>query len=102
MFATFTSLLPSALQLHASPEKTNGGITSDFKPDNEDDDDENIPSAGQAPVNEFGQVKDQKAKEKKAANEVCYMHYSLLCWLLYARARPSSLFAHHPPRQIIP
>ncbi|KAJ8503569.1 hypothetical protein ONZ45_g10745 [Pleurotus djamor] len=69
MFATFTSLLPSALQLHASPEKSNGGITSDFKPDNEDDDDENIPSAGQAPVNEFGQVKDQKAKEKKAANE---------------------------------
>lgn len=75
MFASFTSFLPSALQLHASPEKANVAPSSDFRPDNDDDDDENTnrtnSSPGQPSVNEFGLVKDQKEKDKKGANEVC-------------------------------
>lgn len=72
MFASFTSFLPSALQLHASPEKANVAPSSDFRPDNDDDDDENTNrTPGQPSVNEFGLVKDQKEKDKKGANEVC-------------------------------
>ncbi|KAG5219710.1 hypothetical protein IMY05_C4789000100 [Salix suchowensis] len=55
MFASFTSFLPSALQLHASPEKANVAPSSDFRPDNDDDDDENTnrtnSSPGQPSVN---------------------------------------------------
>ncbi|KAF7420913.1 hypothetical protein PC9H_011431 [Pleurotus ostreatus] len=73
MFASFTSFLPSALQLHASPEKANVAPSSNFRPDNDDDDDENTnranSSPGQPSVNEFGLVKDQKEKDKKGANE---------------------------------
>ncbi|KAF9497406.1 hypothetical protein BDN71DRAFT_1444891 [Pleurotus eryngii] len=73
MFASFTSFLPSALQLHASPEKANVAPSSDFRPDNDDDDDENTnrtnSSPGQPSVNGFGLVKDQKEKDKKGANE---------------------------------
>ncbi|KAF4568275.1 hypothetical protein EYR36_010284 [Pleurotus pulmonarius] len=68
MFASFTSFLPSALQLHASPEKANVAPSSDFRPDNDDDEDENTNRAKPS-VNEFGLVKDQKEKDKKGANE---------------------------------
>ncbi|KAF4588774.1 hypothetical protein EYR40_010329 [Pleurotus pulmonarius] len=55
-------------KLHASPEKANVAPSSDFRPDNDDDEDENTNRAKPS-VNEFGLVKDQKEKDKKGANE---------------------------------